>query len=231
MKEFSESHRAAIGAAKIGHAVSPETRAKISAALSGRPGHAQTEESIEKSASAKRKNLQDYEKESSWAGECLVHPAKSASDANRIARRVYQLRHGSIESRDIFVCHHCDYPWCIRDDHHFLGTHTDNMRDAAEKGRLKRSPEYWANFSAVRTGHEVTEATKRKISSSRKGKALGHVVTEETRQKISASNEAHKDKSSERQTSRMAALTQEQRSQRISKGWETRRKNAQSLVR
>ena len=34
------------------------------------------------------------------------------------------------------VLHHCDTPLCCNPDHLFLGTHADNMQDAAKKGRL-----------------------------------------------------------------------------------------------
>ena len=33
------------------------------------------------------------------------------------------------------VCHHCDTPACVRPDHLFLGTVSDNMQDARTKNR------------------------------------------------------------------------------------------------
>jgi hypothetical protein len=49
-------------------------------------------------------------------------------------RFAYELTYGLILP-GIHCLHHCDTPGCVRPDHLFLGSHSDNMRDAKKKGR------------------------------------------------------------------------------------------------
>jgi hypothetical protein len=59
----------------------------------------------------------------------------------------------------MLVCHHCDVPFCVRPDHLFLGTNTDNLRDMWAKGRHPGT-------QGERHGrHRLTEETVREARS------------------------------------------------------------------
>lgn len=50
-------------------------------------------------------------------------------------RLVWEWENGPIPE-GMFICHHCDNPPCVNLDHLFCGTRSENMLDAASKGRI-----------------------------------------------------------------------------------------------
>jgi hypothetical protein len=54
-------------------------------------------------------------------------------------RFAYELAYGAIPP-GLWALHHCDNPPCVRPDHLFLGTQSDNMLDAIHKGRRPAVP-------------------------------------------------------------------------------------------
>jgi hypothetical protein len=68
----------------------------------------------------------------------------------RVTRLMLELQTGNRLEEDIYACHHCDNPYCVRPSHLFAGTQKDNARDMVAKGRMKHQKKASAEAAAER---------------------------------------------------------------------------------
>jgi hypothetical protein len=73
--------------------------------------------------------------------------------AHRVA---WELCHVSPPPDEIQVCHRCDVPACVNPSHLFLGTMSDNIRDAVEKQRVVPPTSRHTGKTHCKRGHEFT---------------------------------------------------------------------------
>jgi HNH endonuclease len=70
------------------------------------------------------------------------------------AHRVSYAIHNNDLKKDNYVLHKCDNTYCCNPSHLMQGTQTDNMRDAAAKGRTNNR---WMRATHCLRGHEFNE--------------------------------------------------------------------------
>lgn len=97
--------------------------------------------------------------------------------SDRAHRQAYRIAYG-IEPGDLNVCHLCDNPPCVNPAHLFLGTTSDNIKDAVKKGRVKspmldpdikklaasrlpRGGDHWAHKESDRFDRVVREGRRK----------------------------------------------------------------------
>lgn len=69
-------------------------------------------------------------------GYGMASKGNGQTGVRRANRRAWEVFRGPIPD-GMLVLHRCDNPPCVNPDHLFLGTNSDNMKDAHAKGRHK----------------------------------------------------------------------------------------------
>lgn len=110
----------------------------------------------------------------------------SINGKNMVAPRLsWALANGKMPPADMLVCHSCDNPNCVNPAHLWLGTVSDNARDASAKKRLymQRYPEmsFFAqpeNFKLKAKGsrHGSSKLSEADVSLIKQGLADGETI-------------------------------------------------------
>lgn len=89
-----------------------------------------------------------------WIGPLAINGYGKASVAGKTFaahRYAYAAWYSDELTPDRFVLHQCDNRKCVNPHHLRLGSHQENMREAAERGRMK-----YSGVTHCKNGHEFT---------------------------------------------------------------------------
>lgn len=108
----------------------------------------------------------------------------------RAHRLSYNLNVGGIPKcpairKEGLVLHTCDNKWCVKPDHLYLGTQSQNMQDKAQRDMAWR-----AKMSVANIGKRHSQETKNKLRAANLGKRL----SEETKRKIGLASLGNKNR-------------------------------------
>lgn len=121
---------------------------------------------VKKGGSEECWNWTGYIPPNSYGSIRIPGPERRQERAHRVS---YVLHKGSIPE-GLYVLHRCDNMACVNPAHLFLGTQSDNIRDAKQKGRLPRGENHpdcsvsEITVKAIRADYASGNRSKRKLS-------------------------------------------------------------------
>lgn len=98
-----------------------------------------------------------------------------------LAHRLSMLVFNQIDPGEFLVCHSCDEPRCVRPDHLFVGTASDNTADMTRKGRARRGSLRGESASTAKVTEaiviDIMERTRRGATRAELGRRFGLSVS------------------------------------------------------